>query len=157
MVHRPPFGGGHIGTAVWMALSLVTLAGGATLCRWMVEGGRTAEAVLVLALTELLVSPVSWTHHWSWLVLVPVIAVSVWAAHRVVAVSLLVLLGLGVVAPYLWLRTPPPSYLAANALVLGGAFVLVAWVVSEGRRRSERPNAAGATLPSAPVPLRRTN
>jgi alpha-1,2-mannosyltransferase len=152
MVHRPPFGGGHVGTGVWLALSMATLAGGAVLCRWMVEEARTAEAVLVLALTELLVSPVSWTHHWSWLVLAPVVAASLWARYRVVAVVLLVLLGLGVVAPYLWLRSPPLSYLASNALVLGGAAVLVTWVVAEWLRRSSTTDV-GVTSPSAPVPL----
>ena len=136
MVHRPPFHGGHVGSAVWLVLSLVTLAGGAVLCRWMVAQARTAEAVLVLALTELLVSPVSWTHHWSWLVVAPIVAARLWTVHRAVAVSLLILLGLGVSAPYLWLRTPPVSYLASNALVLGGAVVLAAWVAAEWRRRS---------------------
>jgi len=136
MVHRPPFHGGQVGSAVWLVLSLVTLAGGAVLCRRMVAQARTAEAVLALALTELLVSPVSWTHHWSWLVLVPIVAASLWKIHRAVAVCLLVLLGLAVFAPYLWLRTPPVSYLASNALVLGGAVALATWVAAEWRRRS---------------------
>jgi alpha-1,2-mannosyltransferase len=150
MVHRPPFHGGHVGTAMWLVLSLVTLAGGAVLCRWMVAQARTAEAVMVLALTELLVSPVSWTHHWSWLVLAPIVAASLWRVHRAVAVSLLVLLGLAVSAPYLWLRTPPVSYLASNALVLGGAVVLAGWVAAEWRHpaafvelRSESAAVAG--------------
>jgi len=163
MVHRPPFHGGHVGSAVWLVLSLVTLAGGAVLCRWMVALARTAEAVLVLALTELLVSPVSWTHHWSWLVLAPIVAASLWMVHRAVAVSLLVLLGLAVFAPYLWLRTPPVSYLASNALVLGGAVVLAAWTAAEWRHPSARVElrsrseaapgpAAGTALGAGSVP-----
>ena len=73
MVHRAPFDGGHLGTVVWVVLSLATLAGGVVLTRWLVQATRTVEAITVLALTELLVSPVSWTHHWSWLVVVPIV------------------------------------------------------------------------------------
>jgi alpha-1,2-mannosyltransferase len=150
MLHRAPFDGGQLGTAVWLVLSIATLVCGAVVCRWMVGEGRTAEAVFVLALTELLVSPVSWTHHWSWLVLAPVVAVSLWRIHRVVAIGTLVLLGLGVFAPYLWLRTPPVSYLASNSLVLGGAFVLVAWAIAERHRRLYG-HPTHATQPETPL------
>jgi alpha-1,2-mannosyltransferase len=150
MVHRPPFDGGHAGTAVWLTLSLATLIGGVVLTRWLVEGARTAEAVIVLALTEVLVSPVSWSHHWSWLALAPVAAASVWRVHRAVAWSLGVLVALGVAAPYLWVRPAPLSYVGANSLVLGGAAVLAIWVVSEGRRRlARRPETAADAPPVA--------
>jgi alpha-1,2-mannosyltransferase len=155
MLHRPPFdvGGSHLGTAVWMVLSVATLACGALVCRRMVEEARTAEAVFVLALTELLVSPVSWTHHWSWLVLAPVVALRQWNVHRVVAIGSLVLLGLGVFAPYLWLRSPPVSYLTSNALVLGGAFVLVACGIAErlGRSSAQSTDATRSETPLRPA------
>jgi alpha-1,2-mannosyltransferase len=138
MVHRAPFHGGHLGTAVWLVLASATLACGLVLTRWLVQQVRTAEAVMVLALTELLTSPVSWTHHWSWLVLVPIVAARLWSVHRAVAIALLVLLGLAVLAPYLWIDVVPLSYLASNALVVGGAVVLVMWVVAE---RHCRPHA----------------
>jgi alpha-1,2-mannosyltransferase len=131
MVHRAPFHGGHTGTAVWAVLSLSTLALGALLTRRLLEQTRTADAVMVLALTELLISPVSWSHHWSWLVLAPIVIVELWSVHRAVATALLVLVGLGVTAPYLWIHVVPLSYLGSNALVLGGAVVLVMWAVSE--------------------------
>ncbi len=154
MVHRAPFHGGHLGTAVWLVLSVATLACGVVLTRWLVERGRTADAVMVLALTELLVSPVSWTHHWSWLVMAPVVATALWATRRTVAVALVALLGLAVAAPYLWLRVVPLSYLASNALVLGGAVVLVIWLVAEARDRSRGvPGRADSGVPvEAPLP-----
>jgi alpha-1,2-mannosyltransferase len=135
MVHRAPFHGGHAGTAVWAVLSLSTLALGTLLTRRLLEQSRTADAVIVLALTELLISPVSWSHHWSWLVLAPIVIVELWRAHRAVATALLVLVGLGVTAPYLWIHAVPLSYLGSNALVFGGAVVLVMWAVSEGLLR----------------------
>ncbi len=149
MVHRAPFHGGHTGTAVWAVLSLLTLALGTLLTRRLLEQSRTADAVMVLALTELLISPVSWSHHWSWLALAPIVIVELWRTHRAVATALLVLVGLGVAAPYLWLHVVPLSYLGSNALVIGGAVVLVMWAATEGvlrigapgHRRSEaRPN-----------------
>ena len=149
LVHRAPFDGGHLGTATWLVLSLATLAGGVVLTRWLVEGARTVEALTVLALTELLVSPVSWTHHWSWLVVVPIVAVGLWSVHRQVAVALLVLLGLAVAAPYLWLQHGPLAFLATNSLVLAAAVVLVLWLVAEGRRRASLRVAA---VPSDPAP-----
>lgn len=135
LVHRPPFDGGHLGTAVWFGLALATLAGGVLLTRWVMEAGRTGEAIVVLGLTELLVSPVSWTHHWSWLTLAPIAAVTLWGVHRVVATLLLVLVALAVIAPYWWLQHGPLSYLAGNALVLLGAAVLVVWLAAEARSR----------------------
>jgi len=152
MVHRAPFAGGHLGTAVWLVLSLATLAGGVVLTRWLVEAARTVEAITVLALVELLVSPVSWTHHWSWLVMVPIVVVGLWSVHRGVAVALLVLLGLAVVAPYLWLQHGPLSFLATNALVLGAAVVLVLWLVAEGRRRAAAPPAERSAEPAPAHP-----
>ena len=149
LVHRSPFDGGHFGTVVWLVLSLATLAGGVVLTRWLVEGARTVEALTVLALTELLVSPVSWTHHWSWLVVVPIVAVGLWSVHRQVAVALLVLLALAVAAPYLWLQHGPLAFVATNSLVLAAAVVLVLWLVAEGRRRASLRVAA---VPSDPAP-----
>jgi alpha-1,2-mannosyltransferase len=149
LVHRAPFDGGHLGTAVWLVLSLATLAAGVVLTRWLVAGARTAEAIMVLALTELLVSPVSWTHHWSWLTMAPIVAWSLWRIHRQVAIALLVELGLAVVAPYLWLQHGPLSFLGTNALVLGGAVVLVLWLVAEGRHRAP---ARPAVTPAEPAP-----
>jgi alpha-1,2-mannosyltransferase len=149
MVHRSPFDGGHLGTAVWLVLSLATIACGVALARRMVVRSRPAEAIVVLALTELLVSPVSWTHHWSWLVIVPIVVVTVWPVHRSVAIALLVLFGLGVTAPYLWLDRQPVSFLVGNALVLAAAVVMVLWMAAEFGTR--KVSAASGGAGGAPV------
>jgi alpha-1,2-mannosyltransferase len=155
LVHRPPFNGGHLGTAVWLGLAVATLAAGVLLTRWLMEAARTGEAVMVLALTELLVSPVSWTHHWSWLALAPIAAVTLWAAHRVVAIMVLVLVGLAVIAPYWWIQHGPLSYLAGNALVVAGAAVLAVWLGAEARSRhpADAPGLGGRGTLAAPEPL----
>lgn len=152
MLHRAPFDGGHLGTAMWAVLSLVTLAGGIVLTRRLVAGVRTAEAVMVLALTEVLVSPVSWTHHWSWLALAPIVAASVARVHRSVAAALMVLVGLAVFAPYLWIRHTLFADLASNSLVLGAAVVLVVWLVAEVRRPAARSGPVGLETSGEPRP-----
>jgi alpha-1,2-mannosyltransferase len=146
VVHRAPFDGGHLGTVVWVILSLLTLGLGIALTRVLVQQARTADAVMALALTELLVSPVSWSHHWSWLVLAPIVAVSLWSVHRSVAIVLLVLVGLAVSAPYLWIHSVPLSYLGSNALVVGGAVALVMWAVAERALHRHSWNRAPTTI-----------
>lgn len=135
LVHRAPLHGGHVGTVIWLLLSVATFACGALLTRWLVERSRKAEALFVLALTELLISPVSWTHHWSWLAVAPIVMVSLWRTRRRVGIALAVLLAFSIVAPYLWIRQAPWSYVAANALVLGAAAVIITWTLAEARGR----------------------
>ncbi|MFF3340828.1 glycosyltransferase 87 family protein [Streptomyces flavidovirens] len=61
---------------VWLAAAVLVAAAGLwTARRAAVVGGRETWGVLVTAATALLVSPISWSHHWVWCV--PVIAVLV--------------------------------------------------------------------------------
>jgi alpha-1,2-mannosyltransferase len=140
LLRRPPFHWGHLTAVVWVVLVVGTVACGLFLAARLTAANRTAETIVALSLTELLVSPVSWTHHWSWLAIVPIAVVSLWQVHRAVAWLLLVLVALAVLAPYLWIQVAPPSYVAGNALVLMGAAILVVWTASEWPVRSrERP------------------
>jgi alpha-1,2-mannosyltransferase len=132
LLRRPPFHWGSLTAALWVILVLATVACGVFLAARLTAEHRTAETVMALGLTELLVSPVSWTHHWSWVAIAPIAAVSLWQVHRAVAWLLLVLVALAVAAPYLWIQHGPASYVAGNALVLMGAAVLVVWTASEG-------------------------
>lgn len=131
LLRRPPFHWGDPTAALWVILVIATVACGVFLAARLTAAHRTAETVMALGLTELLVSPVSWTHHWSWVAIAPIAAVSLWRVHRAVAWLLLVLVALAVAAPYLWIQHGPASYVAGNALVLMGAAVLVVWTASE--------------------------
>ncbi|HEX3567695.1 MAG TPA: glycosyltransferase 87 family protein, partial [Acidimicrobiales bacterium] len=131
LLRRPPFHWGNLTAVLWVILVIATVACGVFLAARLTAAHRTAETVMALGLTELLVSPVSWTHHWSWVAIAPIAAASLWRVHRAVAWLLLVLVALAVVAPYLWLQHGPASYVAGNALVLMGAAVLVVWTASE--------------------------
>lgn len=61
---------GHPGSAFVIAVlvSLVCLAIALPLARRLHQRGETLGALLVTAFCGLLVSPISWTHHWVWLV-----------------------------------------------------------------------------------------
>jgi alpha-1,2-mannosyltransferase len=70
IAHRV-LGDGTAATVVWLGASAVTVAAGLWLCRALWDRGAAGPAVVVAALSALVVSPISWTHHWVWLMIVP--------------------------------------------------------------------------------------
>ncbi|MER7250968.1 glycosyltransferase 87 family protein [Kribbella sp. NPDC000426] len=68
---------------LWLLAATVVGVAGMLLARRLHERGWAFEAVVVTALTGLLVSPISWTGHWVWAV--PAVAV-LWS-HRTALVS----------------------------------------------------------------------
>ena len=53
-------------TVPWLVLSLVVVAVGAAVIKAASDQGARVVAVSATALTMLLISPVSWSHHWVW-------------------------------------------------------------------------------------------
>lgn len=51
----------------WLVLSLLVVALGAAIIRTASEQGARVVAISATALTMLLISPVSWSHHWVWM------------------------------------------------------------------------------------------
>lgn len=129
---------------LWLLAVAVTAVVAVLLAGRLLRTGRPVEALLALALCELLVSPVSWTHHWSWLVLAPPVAMTLWSRHRVAAGVLAATVLAAVVAPYWWVHRGWLEVPAANALVVGGACALLVWAVAELRAPAEpAPRATG--------------
>jgi alpha-1,2-mannosyltransferase len=56
------------GKPAWLAVAAVTLAVGLAAATLLDRAGHQVAGVLACALTGLLVSPVSWDHHWVWIV-----------------------------------------------------------------------------------------
>jgi alpha-1,2-mannosyltransferase len=52
---------------LWLVLSLVLAAVAALVIKWAVEADENFVAVSATAVLMLLVSPVSWSHHWVWM------------------------------------------------------------------------------------------
>lgn len=58
---------GSIGTAVWLMVCLAVVVVAAIAMRRALTASQPGLALCVNALAALLISPVSWTHHWVWL------------------------------------------------------------------------------------------
>ncbi len=56
-------------TAIWLGLAVLTAAAGLLAAARLHAAGRPVAGWLTCALTGLLVSPISWDHHWVWLAL----------------------------------------------------------------------------------------
>jgi len=54
------------GTAPWIAVAVLVLIIGLAAAALLYRAGHAVPAMLACALTELLVSPLSWDHHWVW-------------------------------------------------------------------------------------------
>ena len=70
----------HGGELPWLLLALVTGALGLAAAAALHRGGRPLAGLAACALTALLVSPVSWDHHWVWVA--PGLALAADAAAR---------------------------------------------------------------------------
>ncbi|WLQ06986.1 glycosyltransferase 87 family protein [Arthrobacter oryzae] len=68
-------------SAVWLVLSLALVGVAALVIKWAVDADENFVAVSATAVLMLLISPVSWSHHWVWMaVALPSMA---FALHRV--------------------------------------------------------------------------
>ncbi|SRR6266487_642260 len=54
-------------TIVWLLAALVVAAAGFALAVWANRSGEELVAVLTVAVTGLLLSPIAWSHHWVWI------------------------------------------------------------------------------------------
>jgi alpha-1,2-mannosyltransferase len=121
----------------WLALSLVVGVLAAMVARRLVlEPGRSALLPLfVMATAGLLISPISWDHHWSWVALFP-FALLDRSLKRLVKAAFLTVIAVAMAAFYWW--DPPASHaygiptwflrpVADDSLALAGLALVVAW------------------------------
>ncbi|WP_246256989.1 glycosyltransferase 87 family protein [Amycolatopsis anabasis] len=93
---------------VWVVAAVVVLGLAVWVMRRAVHAGQPVLALLACALGGLLVSPVSWTHHWVWGG--PVLGVVCWLAVRGGRARAVPLLGLAAVSAFVFLRSPLWDY-----------------------------------------------
>lgn len=134
LLHRWPFPR-HGAQPVWFALAVLTVGAGVALTRRLMARGRAVDAVVALGLTGELISPISWTHHWVWIVLLPVLLVRGFKGQPGVTVTMLLLCVVGALGPYMWVDSGWVHRGLSNSLVLAGGLLLVTWLVSETRRQ----------------------
>lgn len=139
-------------TLVWFGTCAVLGLSSLVLMRRLCERGHDAVAMLVMGFYALLASPVSWAHHWVWLV--PALVLLLAAGLRSLGwtrVLLLAVTALGVVVFYsqgIWHVEPEPSAAApwqpwelvvGNSYVLWGiVFFATAWVLASRAPREAR-------------------
>ncbi len=68
------------GKPIWLPVAVLTLVAGVACAALLHRAGHPVAGVLTCALTGLLASPVSWDHHWVWIV--PIAVVLAWYGLR---------------------------------------------------------------------------
>ncbi len=105
----------HAGKPVWIAAAIVVGAAGLVCAALLDRNGHGMLALLMAAVTGLLVSPISWDHHWVWIA-----PIAVTAAHYAVqarrrkAKRLAAVLGIAAVAVIAWFGAWPTSLFGAK-------------------------------------------
>lgn len=69
----------------WLVISVVIGVAGLLLAAWAAGRGYEMIGILTCGLTGLLISPISWSHHWVWVA--PALVVAVGVAIRICAPS----------------------------------------------------------------------
>jgi len=154
--------GYDVGTGpLWLGAAILS-ALLALLAWWRLDRDDRLGALLAVQLLGLLVSPISWSHHWVWLV-----PVAMWLLHgplgrslaaRVTAVVLLVVLAADVITlllalqPTIW-EIPRPLPVAVAGTVYPVAAVAVLLLMVRGDRAEAHPRSLqqGPELSSRPT------
>lgn len=152
--HRVPFGPWWLGGVVVLAVL--------ALFAWRaLEFGDRLGALLVVQLFGLLVSPISWSHHWVWLL--PVVLWLLYGPLREVAGARILagywlvttLIGLPWVLsfaqPTIWTISRPGILSWLGAVDVIGVVVFYLWLIRAGRRRGLN-SPAPADRSRVPVP-----
>ena len=159
-------------TVPWLLLSLLVVALAAVVIRSASAQGSRVVAISAAALTMLLISPVSWSHHWVWVAAVlPAFAWTLretplryrglrWLMGGVLGISVLVFLfspktiGTALGAENLDVQTPGLWIMASSAGVFCALAILVCWllVLRRGSLAPAFDAHPDVRLPAASVP-----
>jgi alpha-1,2-mannosyltransferase len=112
------------GQPVWLVLAAVTLIVGLVAAAVLSRAGHPVVGVLTCALTGLLVSPISWDHHWVWIV--P--AITVLAVYGLRATGALRWCYLGGAALVTAVFGAWPGFLWGQPVDLGGFSMGLIWI-----------------------------
>jgi alpha-1,2-mannosyltransferase len=114
---------------VWLATAIVTGILGLAAAMVLDRAGNTFAGLMVCALTALLVSPISWDHHWVWIVPGAVVAahyaVQAWrrGARRTAAAC-----GTGAVGLVAWFGAWPTKFFHVTPSNLGTDSLGLLWI-----------------------------
>ena len=106
---RAPFAHHVSETLVAYVLAAIVAAIGLSAAWWAQSQCLSVTAVLGVGLTSAAIAPISWEHHWIWAILLPVVAIELWSAHRAVAVTALVAIPVAFLRAYPLTRAVPTT------------------------------------------------
>jgi alpha-1,2-mannosyltransferase len=130
------------GGPVWLVLVAMTIAGGLWLAQRLWRDGEQLAAVSTTALIGLLCSPVSWSHHWVWIIPLGVSVMN--RLPKNPQLFAVLWFGLFLIAPIWW---PPnhdnrelswsfPEHLAGNAYLIAALVAAILLASPQSRRRT---------------------
>ncbi len=138
---------------VTMLLSVGVMGLGLVAAKRQIDAGNDVSGLVSIALASLLASPISWTHHWVWIV--PALLVLVQAGHRIAAG----LVGsIFVIGPMWFIPRGDLLELSHNwwqaaagvSYVIVGLAFLIFMAVNRGLGQAPWPTKLEARHPSAP-------
>ncbi|OZM72866.1 hypothetical protein CFN78_14540 [Amycolatopsis antarctica] len=141
-------------TVAWIAAALLVLAATIWITRRAVAVAEPVLATCACAIGGLLMSPVSWTHHWVWGV--PVLGVITYLGLRGSRRQLISAVALASVALFLFIDSPlwdhRDIWLPRESYVLTGLLLLgaLAWIVGS----THRPRSIDSCPGPSPAPAR---
>ena len=125
----------------WLVAALTVGLAGLAVAVWAHRRGHRLAGTVCCAITGLLVSPLSWTHHWVWAVPLLVWLTAVAWRRRTVACGLAAVVGAAVFSGFFAIPWPghparPELMLASDQYVLYGLAVLAGTALALARERS---------------------
>ena len=131
-------GGSGQGLGWWYAAAALTAVAGLAVAVWAHRRGHRLAGAVCCGITGLLVSPISWTHHWVWDVpLLVLLTVSAWRRRSfwigLAAALTAIVFSAAAALPSTWGPFGLGSVLSANAYVWCGIAFLVATAIFLGR------------------------
>ncbi len=133
-------GGSGQGLGLWYVAATFTAVAGLAVAVWAHRRGHRLAGAVCCGITGLLVSPISWTHHWVWAVpLLVLLTVAAWRRRSywigLAAVLTAIVFSAAAALPSTWGPFGLGTILSADAYVWCGAAFLVATAVSLYRER----------------------
>jgi alpha-1,2-mannosyltransferase len=142
----------------WAVTALLVGLAGITVAAWAHRRGRRLAGVTCCAITGLLISPFSWTHHWVWAVpLLVALAATAWrrrsARHGLAAVTTAAVFSRRI--PLSWPGHPPGfvRLLEGDLYVLCGLAVLTGMALVLVRERAQPASQPGQSARRSAPPL----
>lgn len=138
---------GAAASALWLLGTLTVLALAVIGMRRLLADGRAPEAIVVNALAVLVCSPVSWSHHWVWIVPALVIAVDALlrgVRPRLLAPAIVVVTAVFVLGPHWYVPHRGGSELSWTwwQQPIGNAYLVIALLTLILGATSHRPPRA---------------